>query len=91
MTELNASIAKEEKKKRAYVRTPLILALLGLATSFVFGGGMVLSVPAVCLSLTRLRTLSSRTLRWAAAVSAVATIFSVFVFALSLYFLALVL
>ena len=82
---------KEEKKKRAYVRTPLILALLGLATSFVFGGGMVLSVPAVCLSLTRLRTSPSRTLRWAAAVSAVATIFSVFVFALSLYFLALVL
>ena len=91
MTELNASIAKEEKKKRAYVRTPLILALLGLTTSFVFGGGMVLSVPAVCLSLTRLRTSPSRTLRWAAAVSAVATIFSVFVFALSLYFLALVL
>ena len=60
-----------EKQSRKYVRTPLVLALLGLLFSPLYGAGAVFSAVALILAASRYGKKKSETLRWALIISAV--------------------
>lgn len=66
-------------RRRSYVRTPMILALCGILTSFLFGAGIFFSLPALCLSVSRGKTEKSQTLCWAFVLSLVGTVFCLIV------------
>lgn len=56
---------REYEAKKSFNRTPLILALLGLVFSVLYGSGIVFGVIALVMSAKRYRTHKSEPLRWA--------------------------
>ncbi len=60
-----------ENRARSFVRTPLVLALLGLLFSVLYGFGALFSVVSLILSAVRYKKKKSETLRWAIVISAV--------------------
>ena len=76
---------RDSTLKSGYVKTPLILALLGLMFSVLYGLGGILSIISLSMSVARLKKKSSETLKWSAAISAV----TVFVCAVYVVFLVL--
>lgn len=56
---------------RRYNRSPLIIALLGLLLSVVYGSGIILGIVGLVTALVHNSRKPSRTLRWAIAVSTI--------------------
>lgn len=79
MRQYDSAAKCEPGRRRSYVRTPMILALCGILTSFLFGAGIFFSLPALCLSVSRGKTEKSQTLRWAFVLSLVGTVFCLIV------------
>ncbi len=79
MTEQVMSVEeiKEIKSSRRYVRTPLILSLIGLILSVVYGLGGIFSIISLILSAVRIKKKKSETLKWAMTISIVSLILSV--------------
>ena len=70
---------REYLTKRRYNRVPLILALLGLLVSFLFGLGIAFAIPSLAISVRRCLKAPSKPLRWAITISIV-TIFLCVIF-----------
>ena len=68
------------KKERAFNRTPLILALVGLILSVFFGMGICFSIPALIISAIRISKKASKTLKWALIISIITTFVCVLIF-----------
>lgn len=62
---------KEYKKRRKFNRTPLILALLGLIFSVIYGVGIAFAIPALVLSIKRYKQTPTKTLKWGITISIV--------------------
>ncbi len=67
-----------EKAARRYVRVPLILSLLGLIFSVIYGVGGILSVISLILASVRLKKRKSEALRWAVVISGVTLALCIF-------------
>ena len=57
--------------ERKRVRIPLILSLIGLLTSFLYGLGGIFSLVALILAAARYRVKKSTTLKWAIWISVI--------------------
>ena len=69
---------RAEKAARRYVRVPLILSLLGLIFSVIYGVGGILSVISLILASVRLKKRKSEALRWAVVISGVTLALCIF-------------
>ena len=75
IAELNEVYARRTYfANRRYNRTPLILALIGMIASFVYGIGIVPAVIALILGIVRNAKKPSKTLKWAIIISIVCII-----------------
>lgn len=73
-----------EREKKRFVSTPLILALIGLITSAIYGLGGIVAIFSLVLSSKRLKVKKSDSLKWAKTISLITIAISV------LYFVAVV-
>ena len=66
-----------EREKKRFVRTPLILSLIGLITSAIYGLGGIISLISLVLSSKRLKVKKSDSLKWAKTISLITIAISV--------------
>lgn len=79
---------KEYFAKRKFNRIPLILSLMGLLFSFMFGLGIALAIPSLIISIRRHKKAPSKPLRWAIVISVITIFLSVIFIACTGYAVA---